>query len=355
MCLWRCGLSQNPKRVPKSWCQAGRQSSSQGHPARSPIRHPESVAGSKSHAQPATGPPGPWPGLRVFWPETRLPPPPSCLPLPSPETCLPRESPPSLRVGLLLPSVYSSLTQAVSTLPHPSSPPHSSSAPASPRATCSELRPSRLRPFSFLKPVSSSPSSHPSLCSILSHLCSNGGLASASLHLSSSPTLTPASSPGLGRRPPRSMPPGGLPRWARAKGSAWRPLWAGQRKAAFVVQTGASRGGRRIVHPLAGRGRAAGSGPGWANSNPEARGTEGVCVCWGRSGEWGRAVIRAGRGRRRFKVPGRTGPRPEKPPPSPPAIHCTSTRLAVYYVLGANPFHQASLLTPVLCNPTSIY
>ena len=54
-----------------------------------------------------------------------------------------------------------------------------------------------------------------------------------------------------------------------------------------MVQTGASRGGRRIVHPLAGRGRAAGSGPGWANSNPEARGTEGVCVCWGRSGEAG--------------------------------------------------------------------
>ena len=77
MCLWRCGLSQNPKRVPKSWCQAGRQSSSQGHPARSPIRHPVSVARSKSHAQPATGPPGPSPGLRVFWPETRLPPPPT--------------------------------------------------------------------------------------------------------------------------------------------------------------------------------------------------------------------------------------------------------------------------------------
>ena len=28
VCLWRCGLSQNPKRVPKGWCQAGRQSSS---------------------------------------------------------------------------------------------------------------------------------------------------------------------------------------------------------------------------------------------------------------------------------------------------------------------------------------
>lgn len=77
---------------------------------------------------------------------------------------------------------------------------------------------------------------------------------------------------------------------------------------------------------------------------------------WGGRGAGGRReVIRAGRGRRRFKVLGRTGPRPEKPPPSPPAIHCTSTRLGVYCVLGAKPFHQASLLTPVLCNPTSIY
>lgn len=192
----------------------------------------------------------------------------------------------------------------------------------------------------------------------LSHLCSNGGLASASLHLSSSSTRTPASSPGLGRLPPRSMPPGGLPRWAREKGPSLAPAlgWAAK---------GGPCGSDRCLQrrpansPPVSRtgGRTAGSGPGWANSNPEARGTEGCgCVCYGR-GRGGRAGGDpcGQRTARRSKVSGRTGPRPEKLPPSPPAIHCTSTRLGVYCVLGANAFHQASLLTPVLCNPTSIY
>lgn len=65
----------------------------------------------------------------------------------------------------------------------------------------------------------------------------------------------------------------------------------------------------------------------------------------GGPGEAG-GVIRAGQewGRRRFTHWGRTGPRPEKPRPALQSF-TAPTRLGVYRVLGAKPFHQASLLT----------
>ena len=151
----------------------------------------------------------------------------------------------------------------------------------------------------------------------LSHLCSNGGLASASLHLSSPPTRTPASSPGLGRLPPRSMPPEGSRAGLGRRDPAWRLLWAGQRKAAFVVQTGASRGGRLIVHPLADRSVRSRLG----KLQPGGERDRGcVCVCWGRVCVWGGgcglAVIRAGRGPRadlRYRAGRAHGQRSSRP------------------------------------------
>ena len=295
-----------PEASPHGLCQAGRQSSWWGQ--LSPVSDPPSWVCrlSKGHAQLATwtarlhawslGSSGP--GLASQPPA----PPPSPGRPPSPEgpSPCPRGSPPPRRLPSANPG---GLHPPASLLP---SHPHSSSAPDSPR-----LAPPA--PHSF--PPSSGPPPAPSLCS------SNPGL-----HLPLSPDpvhLSPPSfpiSPSLLRlrpgvrlspsqllsgsgscpspawgvdvgRPPRPLLRGELPHWAPAKAPgegtrrrhpARRSLWAGQPQAAFVVRAGASEAAGELslgTAALARRvERAVGSGPGWANPNPEAKWTQGVCT-----------------------------------------------------------------------------
>lgn len=175
----------------------------------------------------------PSPEQRVSRPEARPQPP--APPFPGD---LPPQGDPSPRgAGLLLPGADPPRTQAVSTLPLPSSPPRSSSAPASPRATCSKRLSSVLRPFPFLpKPCSPllpplrlghlSPPSFPTspLSSSLVKQRPRPCLSPSQLLASSDACLLPRSWGVDISRPPTRCSREGSCAGLRRRDPAWRPF-----------------------------------------------------------------------------------------------------------------------------------